>query len=73
MSLSKSIPRVSPELFRKFADLSHRDVRKQRESFDVHHELLRFPPLSQEIATGITEQIKQLKETYGKYFFEDYD
>jgi hypothetical protein len=62
----------SPALFKKFADFSHRDVRKQSESFDIHHELLKFPPLTGDKTAAITGRTDELKAAHGNDFFEDY-
>lgn len=62
----------SATLFKKFADFSHRDVKKQSESYERHHESLKFPALTLEMARSITDQTENLKKRYGNDFLDDY-
>ncbi|RYE17318.1 MAG: hypothetical protein EOP45_16005 [Sphingobacteriaceae bacterium] len=62
----------SPDLFKKFADFSHRDVKKQKDSFDQHRELLKFPPIPTDHETAITNRTEELNTSYGKDFFAEY-
>jgi hypothetical protein len=62
----------SADLFKRFADFSHRDVKKQSESFEVHHKSLKFPPLPGDQTNKIIERTADLKSTYGSDFLDDY-
>jgi hypothetical protein len=62
----------SAELFKRFADFSHRDVKKQSESYENHHQTLKFPALTDEMAKAITDQTENLKKQHGNDFLDDY-
>jgi hypothetical protein len=62
----------SVDLFQKFADFSHRDLKKQAESFGKHWEALKFPPLSDELKNSIENRTAELKSNYGNEFLEEY-
>lgn len=63
----------SPDLYKKFADYSHRDVKRKKDFFDKHREELKFPVMEEERSAAISERTEALKEQYGADFFKDYN
>ncbi|WP_158993990.1 DUF5677 domain-containing protein [Mucilaginibacter sp. L196] len=59
-------------LYKKFADYGHKDARKKADSLDNHFEALKFPPLEAERRRDIDNRTAELKQLYGKGFFDDY-
>ncbi|MDF2431537.1 MAG: hypothetical protein JWP44_1168 [Mucilaginibacter sp.] len=59
-------------LYRKFSDYGHKDARKKADSLDNHFEALKFPPLEAERRREIDSRTAELKQLYGKDFFDDY-
>ncbi|WDF75623.1 DUF5677 domain-containing protein [Mucilaginibacter sp. KACC 22773] len=60
------------ELYKRFMDFSHKDIKKKKESFEKHRDELKFPPLSDDKIKEIDERTESLREGYGSDFFKDY-
>jgi hypothetical protein len=62
----------SDDLYKKFADYSHKDVKKKKDFFDKHRESLKFPAMEEERSSAIDARTQELKDQYGTDFFRDY-
>jgi hypothetical protein len=62
----------SDDLYKKFADYSHKDVKKKKDFFDKHKESLKFPAMEKERLAAIDARTQELKDQYGTDFFRDY-
>jgi hypothetical protein len=63
----------SPDLYKKFADYSHRDVKRKKDFFVKHREEMKFPAMEEVRSAAIDERTEALKELYGADFFKDYN
>jgi hypothetical protein len=61
-----------PVLYKKFTDYGVKDVRKKADSLDKHFTALKFPPLETKRRKEIDSRTEELKQLYGKDFFEEY-